>query len=405
MTDPLGQSQVIPYLIGLTKYGYHFTILSCEKKNNFKKNHSYVKNLLDPYPIEWAPINYHKFPPIFSSVYDYYALCRKAKRLHLKKKFALVHTRPGVPTLVALWLKKQYGLKFLNDIRGFWADERVDGGMWNLKNPIFRSVYHFFKRHELECIEKADYNTCLTFKAKEEILSWKHQFITNVKLEVIPCSVDLELYDSESIDPISIRKLKSELGINKQDFIVSYLGSVGGWYLVDEMMEFCKCMLELIPASKFLFISPHRHKYILERASHFGIPANNIICYAARRHEVPSLLSLSTYSIFFIKKCYSKISSSPTKHGEIMAMGIPVITNEGVGDVSMIVKRYNSGIVLNAMNYKTFQETIIKIKSGLEFDKIRIREAAEEFYSLNNAIQNYLKVYRVILGQTTDCIT
>ena len=37
MTDPLGQSQVIPYLEGLSKSGYGITILSFEKKERFKK--------------------------------------------------------------------------------------------------------------------------------------------------------------------------------------------------------------------------------------------------------------------------------------------------------------------------------------------------------------------------------
>ena len=37
MTDPLGQSQVIPYLQGLTGKGYHFSLVSFEKKNRFKE--------------------------------------------------------------------------------------------------------------------------------------------------------------------------------------------------------------------------------------------------------------------------------------------------------------------------------------------------------------------------------
>jgi len=37
MTDPLGQSQVIPYLIGLSQKGYVITIISCEKEDKFKK--------------------------------------------------------------------------------------------------------------------------------------------------------------------------------------------------------------------------------------------------------------------------------------------------------------------------------------------------------------------------------
>ena len=45
-------------------------------------------------------------------------------------------------------MKKKYGVKFFNDIRGFWADERVDGGMWNMKNPLFKAIYKWFKKKE-----------------------------------------------------------------------------------------------------------------------------------------------------------------------------------------------------------------------------------------------------------------
>lgn len=37
MTDPLGQSQVIPYLQGLSKQGYEIFLLSCEKNKPFNK--------------------------------------------------------------------------------------------------------------------------------------------------------------------------------------------------------------------------------------------------------------------------------------------------------------------------------------------------------------------------------
>ena len=144
MTDPLGQSQVIPYLLGLTKFGYRFTILSCDKPGKFKENKMYVEELVAGHPIEWVSIPYHKNPPVLSSIYDYRMLKKKAKQLHEKNNFDMVHTRPGLPTLVALWMKKKYGTRFLNDVRGFWADERVDGGMWNLKNPVFKTVYNFF---------------------------------------------------------------------------------------------------------------------------------------------------------------------------------------------------------------------------------------------------------------------
>ncbi len=397
MTDPLGQSQVIPYLLGLTKYGYHFTILSCDKPAKFSVNKDYVEALLKGYPVDWVSIPYHKNPPVLSSIYDYSRLKQKAKSLHEKEKFDMVHTRPGVPTLVALWMKKKYGIHFLNDVRGFWADERVDGGMWDLKNPVFKLIYGFFKKHEYECLEKADSITCLTHAAKKEMLSWKNVHGQPLPIEVIPCSVDLELFDPANIDALLKEQFRKKLGIRNTDIVFTYLGSIGGWYLADEMMRLCKMISEKINDAKFLFISPHRHDQVVAAAGKAGLDQAKIITTHAQRHEVPLLLSFSNYSIFFIKQCYSKISSSPTKHGEIMAMGIPVITNAGIGDVKEIVTKYDAGIVLNDLSEASMTQAAEQIIAAPSFDKEKIRKGAEEFYSLENAVQSYKTVYDRIL--------
>jgi glycosyltransferase involved in cell wall biosynthesis len=398
LTDPLGQSQVIPYLAGLSQYGFQFTILSCDKPGPYKQNKDYVKKLLEPYSIKWVSIPYHKSPPVLSSMYDLYRIKKKAAHLHRKEKFDMVHTRPGIPTLAALWLKKKFGIKFLNDIRGFWADERVDGGMWNLKNPLYKRVYTFFKKHEYECIRSADANTCLTNKAKAEMQTWKEIPGQPIPVEVIPCSADLSLFDPARIDPSVKQKLKSELNIRDSDIILSYLGSIGGWYLTDEMMAFCKALLVKMPAIKFLFISPHRHEVIEAAAKKYGISPERIIVKKGMRHEVPELLSLSDYSLFFIKPCYSKMSSSPTKHGEIMAMGIPIITNAGVGDVEEITAKYNAGIILNSLDPAEYERAAGLVAAGKQFNKAEIIAGAAEYYSLEKAVQKYLKVYRAILG-------
>jgi glycosyltransferase involved in cell wall biosynthesis len=398
MTDPLGQSQVIPYLAGLTNYGYEFTILSCDKPVLYKQNKAYVLQQLNPYPIQWVSIPYHKNPPVISSVFDLYKLKQMTAVLHKKIQFDMVHTRPGVPTLVAMWMKKKFGVKFLNDVRGFWADERVDGGMWNLKNPVFRKVYTFFKRHEYACIENADYTTCLTYRAQNEIHSWKNISHQPIPIEVIPCSVDLTLFNPGKINIQLKHQLKNELAINDSDLIISYLGSIGGWYLTNEMMQFCKIISDKIPHTKFLFISPHRHQVIITAAKKNHIPPHKIIVKHGKRHEIPVLLSLSNYSVFFIKPCYSKISSSPTKQGEIMAMGIPVITNEGVGDVADIVKKYNAGIVLTELNKIEFKRAADMIIGDKIFNPEEIRKGAKDYYDLNVAIEKYGKVYRLILN-------
>lgn len=399
MTDPLGQSQVIPYLKGLTADGYRFTLVSCDKKENFLKGRKQVLESISGYPIKWESLPYHKNPPVLSAIYDAWKMKQVVKKIHKTDPIHLVHTRPGVPPLVALWLKKKYNVKFLNDIRGFWADERVDGGMWNRKNPLFNLIYKYFKREEVRCIENADYNICLTFKAKEIIHSWKHISGQPVPLEVIPCSADLDLFNPKHISEDDCDYWRNKLGIKKGDVVFSYLGSIGGWYLTDEMLRLCKAISTNLPQAKFLFISPGRHEEIMEAAKKAGVSPDRVCINAATRNEVPALLSLSTYSFFFIKPCFSKLSSSPTKHGEIMAMGIPVITNSGVGDVEEIVKMYNSGIIIKDFKESSFIEATAKLKEIGGFNKSEIRKGAEAFYALETAVNRYRKVYSIIFAE------
>lgn len=395
MTDPLGQSQVIPYLTGLTKHGYQFTILSCEKRDAFNLHKKNIKKTLENFSIKWEPIPYHKKPPVLSSVYDVWMLKKKAKQLHTKEKFDMVHTRAGIPSLIGLWMKKKFGIKFLHDIREFYADSRIDGGMWNNKIFFYREIYNYFKKTEKKEIENCDGMVCLTYVAEKIIKQLPHCKKETI-LEVIPCSVDMELFSPCKINLQLKDALRQRLNIHKDDCIVSYLGSIGGWYLTDEMMQLCKHLSDKIANAKFLFISPQGKEIIYNKALHFGIQPQKIIVQNASRQQVPLFLSLSNYSVFFIKPCYSKQSSSPTKHAEIMAMGIPVITNSGVGDVAEIVTKYHSGIVVNNFDNENYIKAIEALCAA-HFDSNEIRNGAQEFYSLENAIEKYKKVYDAII--------
>ncbi len=396
MTDPLGQSQVIPYLQGLSKKGYSFFLLSCEKKEAYEQRRETVQKILATSGITWVPLKYTKKPPVLSTLVDIIKLRKAAKKIHLQHTLNLVHTRPGVPALVGLWLKQRYGIKFLNDIREFYADSRVDGGIWKRSNILYDRIYKFFRKKEYEQVIQSDGIVCLTYAA-EAIIKQSPEYRPGTPMKVIPCSADLELFDPASITDTSKSLLQSRLGIAESDFVLSYLGSIGGWYLTAEMMLFCKRLLNKMPDAKFLFISPHLHEHIVTKAAEYGVPRNKIISVKAARAEVPGLLSLSNYSIFFIKPCYSKLSSSPTKHGELMAMGIPVISNSGVGDVKEIIKRFNGGFVIDSFDATTYDGVIGQMENAI-FDSKAIRQGAFEFYALENAVKSYVDLYDEILN-------
>ena len=396
MTDPLGQSQVLPYLCGLNKLGYKFTLISFEKKEKFEQNKSKIELICKENNIDWRPQVYHKFPPILSTMWDILQMRSIALSLHSKNKFDLIHCRSYISALIGLMMKKKHNVKFLFDMRGLWADEKVDAGAWDIQNPIYKIIYQFFKTKEKEFVLNADQIISLTEKGKQEIQSWNYLNNVQEKITVIPCCADLDLFDSSKVHEESVINWRNKLGITESDFVLSYLGSLGTWYMLEEMLDFFKVFLRKQPNAKFLFITHDEHERIFKEAESRSI-RDKIIIQSGARSEVPSLLSLSSVSIFFIRSTYSKVASSPTKQGELMAMGIPVICNQGVGDTANLVRKYKSGIVVSHFESSDYESAIEQFFRS-NFDKSKLRMGADDYFSLEQGIRSYLEVYQKCLG-------
>ena len=285
VTDPLGQSQVIPYLIGLSKKGYLFHLISCEKKRNFITEKENTIKILKENNISWHPIFYTKYPPVLSTIWDILKIKSKAIALHKRERFQIVHCRSYITSLVGLWMKKKYGTKFIFDMRGFWADERVDGGIWKLKHPVYKSIYRYFKKKEKEFLSGADYTITLTEAAKNTI----HKNISHysISIKVIPCCVNTDLFNPDTIDQRSQIELRKKIGLKDSDFVLSYVGALGTWYLLEEMLLFFKQVLSVKQNAKFLFVTHERPDQIAAISNKLLIPTHAIFITRARHFEVP----------------------------------------------------------------------------------------------------------------------
>ena len=71
ITDPLGQSQILPYLCGLVhKEKFKITLVSFEKTENYKENKTLILEITKKNNIKWIPLKYSKRPPILSTIWD-----------------------------------------------------------------------------------------------------------------------------------------------------------------------------------------------------------------------------------------------------------------------------------------------------------------------------------------------
>ncbi|MBL0742453.1 glycosyltransferase [Chryseolinea lacunae] len=383
LTDPLGQSQILPYVIGLSEH-YTFTIISFEKDERFASGRKGIQALCDQHNIRWVPLRYHKTPPVFSTLYDVWKLRRTSAALHKTNDFKIVHCRSYITALVGLWMKRTLGVKFIFDMRGFWADERVDGGLWNLKNPFFKIIYRFFKRKEKEFIREANAVISLTKNAKEEMLQWN---LTST-IDVIPCCVDLEHFRIKEGNVKQKEILRAKLGIGDDDFVLLYLGSLGTWYLSDEMLLFFSTLKNKIPNAKFLLISPDA----LDLTDY--IYKEDVIARQATRQEVPNYIQLADASVIFISPTFSKKASSATKMAEVMAMGIPVVANGGWGDVEEIITDLNAGVLLEKFEAAHYAQAVDALVAFRAKKSQPFHERVKDSFSLEGGIERYLAVYR-----------
>lgn len=393
MTDPLGQSQVLPYLAALSKRGYSMYLISFEKRDKYNKFKATIESICAGAGIQWLPAFYTKSPPILGTLYDLWQMNKMARAFIMKHHIDAVHCRSYIAAIIGLGCKRTWGTKFIFDMRGFWADERVEGNIWNLKNPIFRVVYSFFKRKEIQYFTEADYTISLTHCGKSEIHSWKSIRNNPIPIQVIPCCVDLEKFAHPTPLPkdniIQVAKKEGR-------FILGYIGSIGTWYMLEEMLDFFKELKKHKKEALFLFITQEQ---ALVRAwcKKKEIDDKDICLTTCLHAEVPDYIDLMDAAVFFIRPSFSKKASSPTKQGEIMALGKPIFCNAGVGDTDMVIEKYHAGQIIKEFSTKAYQKAI-EAFCVTSYNTEEIKKGASEFYSLSNGVNLYEEVYRKTMG-------
>jgi glycosyltransferase involved in cell wall biosynthesis len=392
LTDPLGQSQIIPYLSGLAKSGYSIVIVSCEKKAAMEKDRKTIENLLQLNRIAWHPVDYSNRIPVLSPILTLRRMWKASLKILKADKFSAIHSRSTPSSIVGLQLGRKFNLQLIYDMRGFWADERVEGNLWPQHKWLFRRLYRYTKKKEQTLLNESDHIISLTHAGKNII---ENNADTRLKhpVTVIPCCADFSHFDPKKITEENKFQKKKELSISLSSKIIIYTGSIGTWYMLDEMMEFFNVYHGQFHDSIFLFVTKENHEYIKTAARKAGVSENNIRVTSAGRKDMPLLLSLADFSLYFIKPGFSKQASSPVKQGESLAMNIPVITNSGIGDSDLLIKENNFGWMVESFVKSSYEKAIRQMK---DVDKatINIRENAFKHLSLEKGIETYLQVYR-----------
>jgi glycosyltransferase involved in cell wall biosynthesis len=380
LREPLVQTQVLPYLREIGKGGVDVSLLTFEPnwKNWFPDEAAATREDLSRQGIKWFALAYHKSPSLPATLYDIAAGVWFTVRYARREQVDILHARGHVPAMIGALAKLFTNAKMLFDIRGFMPEEYTDAGVW----PENGYLYKLVKRTERWLLRSSDAFVVLTEKARK-ILFGDHRNTDSEgrPIEVIPCCIDsrrFSLADAESRSA-----LRSELKIANRRVII-YVGALGGWYLIDQMAEFFSCALKQNANSFALIISQSDPKLISSRLYDRGMTDADFLVRKVAPSDVPRYIAAADIGLSFIKACYSKQSSSPTKIAEYLAGGVPIVCNSGVGDLDELILTDNLGVLINEFReaaYVEALENIDRLRENPDLTK-RCRESAQTRFDL-----------------------
>ena len=279
-------------------------------------------------------------------------------------------------------------------MRGFWADEKADGGAWNTKKWFWKKVYNFYKQKEKAYVSQATHIISLTDAGKKEINTWTF-YNKNIPISVIPCCADTNHFAQVSTQ--KKQQAKNLLNISEDRYVVSYLGSIGSWYMLNEMILLFKEILKLKPKALFLIITNSEHTPVEIKLKENLIDAANFVLITVPFSTVPQYMYATDCCISFIKPVYSKLGSSPVKIGEILSMGIPLISNS-VGDMGKLFSEENIGIEVKDFLEISIKSAAVKVNDLKNLLSEDIRSVALKNFSLKKGVEKYAEVYKQIFN-------
>jgi glycosyltransferase involved in cell wall biosynthesis len=398
LREPLVQTQVVPYLREIAAAGIKVSLLTFEPRLREEWGEAELakhREQLASENISWFCLPYHKSPSLPATVYDITAGARFASRMIRREGINVLHTRGHVPMAMALLarslVRRNARGKLLFDIRGFVAEEYVDGKVWAENSPQFRAL----KMVERAGLRNADEVVVLTHRMRNWLI--EHELKSPEQIEVIPCCVDFERFETGQAGPGQANLAETVEPLSTDRFEIVYAGSLTGVYLVEEMGRFFMAVKARRPDA-FLRIlsisSPEAGAAALKRA---GLEEKDFSIGVAHPAEVPAYLRRARLGVSFRKATFAQIASSPTKIPEYLAVGLPVVCNAGIGDMDDVVERERVGVVLSdfeEQSYATAAEQALRLAEDEEVRARAVRVAHQYFDLKTVGGRRYVNVYR-----------
>jgi hypothetical protein len=363
LSEGVGSSQITPLISRLAKSGLKINLISYEKIKPKNDLIDFFK-LLD---VDW---NAQPFGPN--------GLVGGLQRLNnLRQEIPnsnLIHARSDIPAVSGIASGKA---PVLWDVRSLWADQKII----IQENFIHSSLYRGYRGLEGIAARKSSAMSTLT-SAVVPVLEQRHKILPRFRI-VVPTAVDLEKFRLNSRFPATIKALFS--------------GTYNDYYDLELSRTFLRELQNLVP------IKTYWARPLESRTSHLGVGEERVI--PATQREMATLIPNYSFGVSVCKLNAgpSLSAAMPTKIGEFLACGRPIVVNRGLGDMDSFIKEFDAGVILDGTmeNLRNSAETLISLLSDPETPN-RCRALAEKYFSMDTGAKKYLDLYSQVVSSRTD---
>jgi glycosyltransferase involved in cell wall biosynthesis len=361
-SEPLGRSQVVSYL-RLLASSAQITLISFEKAHDAGAAEQTARMLEDA-GIVWHPLRYHKKPPVISTLWDVASGVRALRAVVRSAPVDVVHVRSYVPVLIAVLSARTRRWALLFDIRGFWVDERVEGGMWRRDGLLYR----IGKRCERWFFREADAVVTLTQASVPQIRRWLGE--REIQIEVIPTCAPVERFIASSAPRDGAKTV--------------WCGSIGGMYRFDLAVRLADAI--------------GRPFTVLTRQPDAALTAlgdREADVREVAPERVPDELAAGDIGLCLYGRDFSNLARAPTRLAEYLAAGMPVAVTPDIGDLDEVVTEHRLGVVVSSDDEGSLAAASAALRELADDPHLpeRARAVARERFTLEAGADAYRRLY------------
>ena len=392
LLEPLGQSQVMAYLKGLSKDN-SITLITYEKSDDWfnKDAMARAKAECESYNIKWLPQRFRSRLKLISHALSIIQMVWLVRREVLISGIRLIHARSYIPAAVALVVSRLTKVPFIFDMRALWPEELIAAERLRRGSIIHRIIVVI----ERFCLAESSGIVSLTNAAVSYLKLKYPAELTNKCIVVIPTCADLKRFTP---------KQSKNIGTTFHGCIGTIMS---GWFRTDLLANWIHVIAEFDLDSNFEIITRDNPSDVRKALDSKNTLSDRLKISSRSTEAMPDALRLHDLSIMFFTSGLSKLGSAPTRLAEALGCGIPVVANGGVGDLEEIIRQNNVGVVIEGESNEDMRnafKTLQLLRNDPELSK-RCRSTAETIFSLKNGTKAYNEMYAEIFKlKNSSCV-